>query len=490
VFVGQVNGEPVLLVRRGDAVSAVAAGCSHYGASLAGGVVVGEQIRCPWHHACFDVCTGEAVGPPALRPIDTWKVSRDGERVVVSGKCDGHAAAGEPKGPSSVVIVGAGAAGDAVAEGLRRRGYRGPITLIARDDEPLPVDRPNLSKDYLDGSAPDAWLPLRNADFYVEQKITLRPRTEVTRIEPVKHRVTLKDGRQLDYGALVLATGASPVRLDLPGATLPHVFTLRTQSDARDIIDRLGATSRAVVLGSSFIGLEAAASLRKRELEVHVVSPDPLPLIKVLGSELGGFVKALHEEKGVKFHLGRKPAAISVRDVTLDDGSQLPAELVVMGVGVRPNTTLAEAAGLKVDQGVVVDEYLRTSAPDVYAAGDVARYPLNGGTLRIEHWVSAQRQGQTVARNLLGADERFRAVPFFWSQHYDVPINYTGYAKEWDSIQVAGSLADRNCLVAFRSKGRIVAMASVYRDQESLLAEDAFSRNDQHALEQLMRSVE
>ncbi|MEP7159236.1 MAG: FAD-dependent oxidoreductase, partial [Chloroflexota bacterium] len=312
----------------------------------------------------------------------------------------------------------------------------------------------------------------------------------ITRIEPTNHRVTCADGRMLDYGALVLATGASAVRLDLPGATLPHVFTLRTQRDAQNIIERLGAAKRAVVLGSSFIGLEAAASLRKRGLEVRVVSPDTVPLVKVLGPELGGFVKALHEEKGVTFHLGRKPAAISDREVTLDDGSRLSADVVVMGVGVRPNTRLAEAAGLRVDRGVVVDEYLRTSAPDVYAAGDVARYPVSDGTLRIEHWVVAQQQGQTLARNLLGAREPFRAVPFFWSQHYDVPINYTGHAAEWDAIQVAGSLADRNCLVAFRSKGRIVAVASVYRDRDNLLAEDAFRRGDQATLERLMRLAE
>ncbi|MES1256513.1 MAG: FAD-dependent oxidoreductase, partial [Acidobacteriota bacterium] len=441
-------------------------------------------------HACFDVRTGEAVGPPALTPIDVWDVSRDGDRVVVAGKRPRPAPSPERHGPSSVVVVGAGAVGDATAEMLRRSGYREPVTLVARDDEPLPVDRPNLSKDYLDGTAPEAWVPLRTAEFYADQRITLLPRVEVLRIDPAAHQIVLGDGRTLDYGALVLATGASPIRLDIPGASLPHVFTLRTERDAHGIIARLATAKRAVVLGSSFIGLEAAASLRKRGLEVHVVSPARLPLLKVLGPELGGFVKTLHEEKGVVFHLGRKPAAIHEHAVVLDNGSTLAAELVVMGVGVRPNTALAEAAGLHVDRGIVVDEYLRTSAPDVYAAGDVARYPADGGTLRIEHWVLAQRQAQTLARNLLGARERFRAVPFFWSQHYDVPINYTGHAEPWDAVQVAGSLADRNCLIAYRSRARIVAVASIYRDRDCLRAEDALARNDQPALEQLMRAVQ
>jgi len=246
---------------------------------------------------------------------------------------------------------------------------------------------------------------------------------------------------------------------------------------------------RVVVIGASFIGLEAAASMRKRGLEVNVVAPETLPLEKVLGPQLGTFLKALHEEKGVAFNLGRKPASITATEVVLDDGTKLPAEVVIMGVGVRPNTALAEAAGLKVDKGVVVDALLRTSAPDVWAAGDIARYPSDGGTVRIEHWVVAQRQGQTAARNILGQKEEYRAVPFFWSQHYDVPVNYSGHAEGFDAIDVAGSINDRNCLVAYRSKGRIIALASIYRDRDSLLAEDAFARDDQPALEKLLKEA-
>jgi len=220
---------------------------------------------------------------------------------------------------------------------------------------------------------------------------------------------------------------------------------------------------------------------------VAVVAPDARPLERILGPELGEFVRALHEEHGVDFHLGRKPASITARDVTLDDGTTLDADLVVMGVGVRPVTALAEAAGLKVDKGVVVDEFLRTSAPDVYAAGDIARYPVAGGSQRIEHWVVAQQQGQTVARNMLGRNERFRTVPFFWSQHYDVQINYVGHAERWDAIQIAGSIAKRDATVAYRAGGRIVAVATVGRDRPSLHAEEAFARDDQAALEGLLR---
>lgn len=491
ILVGHVGAEPVLVLRQGNEYFAVGAACSHYGAPLADGALIGHELRCPWHHACFDVRSGEAVGPPALRPIDTYSLVRDGGRVRVSEKCAPKPAPRTPGGPDSVVIVGAGAAADAAAEMLRRLGYSGPITLLSKDGEDVPVDRPNLSKDYLDGSAPEEWIPVRGAEFYAENDITLEPNSEVLRLEPSAHQVVLAGGRTLKYGALLLGTGATPVRLDLPGATLPHVHVLRTLPQARAIIAQAeaaasGQKSHAVVLGSSFIGLEVAASLKKRGLEVHVVSPDPAPLARVLGTELGAFIRALHEEKGVSFHLQRKPQAIDEHAVTLDDGTVIPADLVVMGVGVRPNTALAEAAGLAVKSGVLVDEYLKTSAPNVYAAGDIARYPVDGGDARIEHWVVAQRQGQLVAKNLLGAAEPVRFVPFFWSQHYDVAINYVGHAERWDSLEIAGSIADKDCLIGYRREGQIVAVASIFRDRASLLAEDALARGDQVALAALL----
>ncbi|MBK7857466.1 MAG: FAD-dependent oxidoreductase [Archangiaceae bacterium] len=478
VLVGQFKGEPVLLVREGEDVFAVGAACTHYGAPLADGAVFGHELRCPWHHARFDVRNGDAVGPPALRPLDCYDVARDGSTVKVLRKR-------QFTPPQSVVIAGGGAAADACADFLRRRGYRGDITLVARDDEPQTVDRPNLSKDYLAGTAPEEWIPLRSPDWYGEQKILLLAKREVTRVDAAAHTVTLSDGKTLKYGALLLATGATPLRLELPGADLPHVLTLRTLADSRALIAK--AKGRVAIIGSSFIGLEAAASLRARGLEVHVIGPDAVPLERVLGRELGGFIKALHEEKGVRFHLGRKPASITASEVKLDDGSAVGADLVVMGVGVRPNVSLAEAAGLKVDRGVLVDAQLRTSAEGVWAAGDIARFPHAGGSARIEHWALAQRQGQLVARNLLGANEPFRDVPFFWSQHYDVPVNYVGFGEGHDQVQVAGDLAKRDCMVAYKRGGRIVAMASIYRDRDSLLAEDALKRGDQPALERLLK---
>ncbi len=488
MLLGQANGEAVLLVRRGEQMYAVGATCSHYSGPLAEGLLVRDEIRCPWHHACFSLKTGEALAAPALNPIPCYRVERRGELVVLGAKID------PPQKdlpttvlPASVVIVGAGAAGNAAAEMLRREGYPGKIVLIGAEDA-LPVDRPNLSKDYLAGSAPEEWIPLRSRDFYKEQGIELRLGQRVTALDTKTRKLTLSDGTSLPYGALLLATGAAVNQLSIPGADGANVHYLRSLADSRAIIAKLGQSKRAVVIGASFIGLEVAASLRQRKLEVHVVGPETRPLERVLGPELGDFVRALHEEHGVTFHLGCKPASIDARGVTLDDGTVVPADLVVVGVGVHPELALAEQAGLTIDRGVVVSEYLETSAPAVYAAGDIARWPdpHSGGKIRVEHWVVAERQGQVAARNILGKRERFRAVPFFWSQHYDVQVTYLGHAEKWDAIEIAGSLKDKSCLVAYRAGGKIVAMASIFRDQESLRAEAAMERGDHKALEKLL----
>ncbi|HEX4826223.1 MAG TPA: FAD-dependent oxidoreductase [Candidatus Polarisedimenticolaceae bacterium] len=492
-LLGHVGDEAVLLVRPGggDGVFAVGATCTHYGGPLAEGLVEGTRVRCPWHHACFDVTTGEAVAAPALNALACYAVERRGTRVVVGAKHDAAPKRAPSKAPESVVIVGAGAAGNAAAEMLRREGYAGPVTMVGAE-RARPVDRPNLSKDYLAGTAQEDWVYLRGDDFYAEQKIDLVSGVHATAIDVAGRRVQLSDGSSRTFGALLVATGAEPVRLQLPGADKPHVHTLRSLDDSKAII--AAATSgakRAVVVGASFIGLEVAASLRTRGLDVHVVAPDARPLERVLGPELGDFVRGLHDEHGVTFHLGRKPASFDDEHVVLDDGSRLAADLVVLGVGVRPRLELAEKAGLAVDRGVLVNEYLETSAPGVYAAGDLARYPdlRSGERVRIEHWVVAERQGQTAARNMLGHREAYRAAPFFWSQHYDVTIAYVGHAESWDRTEVRGSLADKNGLVAYRRGGKILALASVFRDKESLEAEVLFERGDDAGLERLLASA-
>jgi NADPH-dependent 2,4-dienoyl-CoA reductase/sulfur reductase-like enzyme/nitrite reductase/ring-hydroxylating ferredoxin subunit len=477
-LLGHVGDDAVLLSRRSDELFAVSATCTHYGGPLGEGLIDGDSVRCPWHHACFSLRTGEALRAPALNPLASWRAERRGELVIVGEKLERDPLA--PTYPAriardatvrNVVIVGAGAAGSAAAEMLRRCGFDGSVTIVD-EEETSPYDRPNLSKDYLAGNAPEEWIPLRPADFYAAHDIEV-VRARATRIDVAGRSLEASGRAPIPFDALLLATGADPIRLPIPGADLPHVRYLRSLADSRAIIAALADVQRVVVIGGSFIGLEVAASLRTRGLDVHVVAPESVPLERVLGAELGAFIRALHEERGVVFHLGHKPASIDAGGVVLDDGSRVDAQLVVIGVGVRPRLALAEAAGLAMDRGVSVDARLATSAPGIYAAGDIARWPdpHTGERIRVEHWVVAQRMGQTAARNMLGASEAFDQVPFFWSAHYDVSINYVGHAEKWDAIVTDGSAAHRDVAVSFELAGKRLALATIFRDEESLRAE-------------------
>ncbi len=474
-LVGHANGEAVLVARSGGEVFAIGAACTHYGGALADGIMVGDTVRCPLHHACFSLRSGEAVRAPALNPVACFDVEQRDGKLFVLGKREPATKRSPTKSPASVVIVGAGAAGNAAAEMLRREAYSGPIMLLG--DEPTPpCDTPNLSKDYLAGTAPEEWIPLRGADFYAEQKIALRTGARVERIDVGKRQVVLAGGEAVPYGALLLATGARPNRLSVPGSDLPHVFALRSLTDSRAIIARCGSAKRAVVVGASFIGLEVAASLRARGLDVHVVAPEARPLERVMGPDLGDFIRRLHEEHGVVFHLSDGVTAIDTTRVALKSGGWLEADLVVTGIGVRPNLELCEAAGLTIDRGVLVDEYLRTSVADVWAAGDIARWPdpHTKDRIRVEHWVVAERHGQIAARNILGQSVTCDVVPFFWSQHYDVAIHYVGHAERWDRIERSGDPGKRDAAFTFRAGGRTLAVATVGRERESLQAERTF----------------
>jgi len=478
-LLGHVGDEQVLLVRRGAGIFAVGATCTHYGGPLAEGLLDGEAVHCPWHHACFDLRTGEALHAPALSPIACWAVEQRDGKIVVGKKL----AQPEPRPrgkrvgtePKRIVIVGGGAAGFAAAEMLRRHKYQGSIVMLSNDDA-SPVDRPNLSKDYLAGSAPEEWVPLRPGEFYAENGIDLRLKTNVRSIDVRARAVSLGDGSTVPYDRLLLATGAEPVRLPIPGTERVH--TLRTLADCRAIIERAKTAKRAIVIGASFIGLEVAASLRTRNIEVHVVAPEKRPMEKVMGPQMGDVIRALHEEHGVVFHLEDTVIAVEGNQAKLKSGGALDADLIVAGVGVRPRLALAEAAGLTIDRGVAVNAYLEASAPDVFAAGDIARWPdpHSGESIRVEHWVVAERQGQTAALNMLGLRQIFSAVPFFWSQHYDVPINYVGHAESWDDLVIEGDIKARDCLLRFKRKGKVLAVASIYRDTESLEVEVAMER--------------
>jgi apoptosis-inducing factor 3 len=481
--VGHVGEEEVLLVRSGAEVFAIGAHCTHYHGPLGDGLVVGDTVRCPWHHACFDLKSGRALRAPALSDLPCWVVEKGADDTIfVREKKQGpQAKATGPRAASSpdrIVIVGGGAAGFAAADALRREQYQGSIVLLS-GDAAAPVDRPNLSKDYLAGNAPEDWVTLRSDSYYAENGIELQLNVTVSGIDVRSREVLLADGHKVRYDRLLLATGAEPVRLSIPGAEQPHVLTLRSLADCQAIIARADRARNAVVIGASFIGLEVAASLRARKIEVQVVAPERRPMERILGAQMGNFVRDLHQEHGVIFHLEDNAVAIDNNRVRLRGGGTLDADFVVAGIGVRPRLALAEMAGLALDRGVLVDAYLETNAADIFAAGDIARWPdpHTGENIRVEHWVVAERQGQTAARNMLGYREKFTAVPFFWSQHYDVPINYVGHAETWDDLTIEGDIQAKDCLLRYKRNGRLLAVASIFRDVDSLQAEAAMERD-------------
>jgi NADPH-dependent 2,4-dienoyl-CoA reductase/sulfur reductase-like enzyme/nitrite reductase/ring-hydroxylating ferredoxin subunit len=471
---GKVGDQDILVARVGEEIFAVDALCPHYHAALADGLLVGDTVRCPLHHACFSLRTGAALRAPALDALGCWKVERVADTIVIRERFDSLPCQSTTSTLRSVIILGGGAAGIAAAVALREAGYQHDLTLVSADDS-APYDRPNLSKDFLEGAAPDDWMPLRPPGYYAEHRINLLLNATVSELDTGRKQLRFQDGRVMPYDGLLLATGADAVRLPIPGATPEPVLYLRTFADARALVAKVTQSRTAIVLGASFIGLEAAASLRKRGLAVHVVAPDAVPMAKVLGPEVGRYIQTLHESHGVTFHLETTVASVAGTTYTLANGQQLQADFLVAGVGVRPSVQLAQRAGLQVEDGVVVDEYLQTSAAGVYAAGDIARWPdpHSGERLRVEHYVLAQRQAQTAARNLLGAREKFDAVPFFWSQHYDVTIRYVGHARTWDALRIEGVLAEANCAIHYERAGRTLAVATIGRDRENLEAEVA-----------------
>lgn len=475
---GRVGDEEVLLTRRGSEFIAIGARCTHYGGPLAEGLIVGGEIRCPLHHACFSLKTGEVLRNPAFDPIPCWRVEQIGNTVFVREKLPPTEPKTASRGtevqahPESIVIVGGGAAGMAAAVTLRREGYGGPLTMLSADSDP-PCDRPNLSKDYLSGNAPDDWMPLRPADFLSDQRIELVLDSRVASLDPRKREVRLEDGKAYRFGVLLLAIGAEPVTILVPGADDSQLRYLRSWSDARNLIKAAASAKQVLIVGASFIGLEVAASLRERGIAVHIVAREGEPFEHVFGKEIGRSIRELHEAHGVAFHRGETIARVDGRKAILTKGTVVEVDFVVLGIGVRPAVTLAEKAGLKVDNGVLVDEFLETSAKGIFAAGDIARWPngRSGQLTRIEHWVVAERMGQTIARNMLGRRERFDAVPFFWTQQYDLTVRYIGHAEKWDSAEMDGSLQARDCAVTYKLGDHVLAVATIGRDFENLKSE-------------------
>jgi len=474
VVVGETK---VLLARINGVFYATAGECTHYGGPLAEGSLKGERVICPWHQANFNVTTGAILEPPALDTLPVFKVRVEGDEVIVG--IPGTGAASQP--PSmcrcnrqadgrTLVILGAGAAGNTAAQTLREDGYEGRLVMISREQR-LPYDRPNLSKGYLAGLAGPDSLPLRGEDFYRSHDIELLLGRQVVQVDPAAKVLTLADRRDLSYHALLVATGGTARPLEVPGAGLANVFTLRSADDADAIIAAAGSDKRAVVVGASFIGMETAASLTRRGLKVTVVGPGAIPFTRTLGPEIGRMLIGLHQEQGVSFRMGERVARLEgngrVETVVLDSGATLAADLVLAGLGIMPATGFLQGVPLNPDGSVTVDQYLR-AAEDLYAAGDMARFPdwRTGEAIRIEHWRLAEQHGRLAAHNMAGKPTPWRGVPFFWTEHFDQNLQYVGFASSWDEIIFDGDIEDRKFLAFYVRENRVLAAAGLGRDRE------------------------
>lgn len=464
-------GGKALLVRRGQSVSAVGATCPHAGAPLCEGILHGDRIVCPWHKAVFCIRSGALLDPPSVDPIERFDVHLDGFAIFLSKQKPPPEAAKPPTDTRCFVIVGAGGAGAVAAQTLRESGFNGRLVMLDRENR-VPYDRTVLSKYWLSGEQGGEKSPLQSQAYYRTRKIERLTGT-VVRVDPAERRIECADGTVLTYDAALLATGAAPGRPKVSGADLENVFLLRSRSDAESILERAERSTRAVVLGASFIGMEVAASLRERGLDVTVVGQERTPFEKQLGARIGAAFVSLHESRGVSFRLGRGVASIdgpggSVREVVLDSGERLPADLVVIGFGVAPMTGYVVGLNRRDDGGLVVDARLQ-AAPGLYAAGDIAAFPYlgDGPPIRVEHWRVALQHGRVAALNMMGRITQYDAVPVFWTIQYLKRLDYIGHATDWDDIVVHGDLLKPDFIAYYVRNGQVVAAAGMDRDRDT-----------------------
>ena len=483
-----VDGSGVLLARVDGECFAVGANCPHYGAPLAEGALSGGRIVCPWHHACFDVRTGDCEEAPAFDSLPRFEVTIDGDEILLhlpEKMPDRRTPPMSPRDPADervFVILGGGAAGYMAAQTLREDGFTGRVLLISREDRP-PYDRPNLSKDYLQGHAEPGWMPLRPSEFYEEHGIEILLGKAAARVDTAEKTITFEDGEILSFDSLLIATGGVPRQLPFEAGTpLENVLTLRSFADTDAIMATAGDDAKAVLIGASFIGMEAACSLKVRGCDVTVVAPDSVPFEKTLGTEIGRLFRGIHERNGVNFKLGSHVRNFIGKGradgVLLENGEVLAADLVLVGVGVDPATDVIRGVGLHEDGGVIADGRLRI-AEDVYAAGDIAHFPdaRTGEITRIEHWRTAMQQGRTAAHNMAGKPVVFAGVPFFWTDHFGSTLRYVGHARDWDRIMFDGEVGSEEFLAYYIKDHRILAVAGMNRDADLAVWEELIRLN-------------
>jgi NADPH-dependent 2,4-dienoyl-CoA reductase/sulfur reductase-like enzyme/nitrite reductase/ring-hydroxylating ferredoxin subunit len=467
----ELAGRKLILVRDGEQVHAFGAECPHAGAPLEDGAICQGRIVCPWHKASFKVNDGALLEPPALNRLTRYPAHREGDAIwvgatplappdTISGKQDQRIFA----------IVGAGAAGTCAAATLREAGFGGEIVLVAQESG-LPYDRTALSKFVVAGDmSPEDVPSLCKQNFFAERRVRVEPGT-VTRLDVHARTVEIDHQRSVKYDMALVAPGGSPKKLSLPGSTLAGIHLLRTAPDAAAILDDVEPGQRAVIIGSGFIGLEVASSLRQQNLEVSVITPESIPFVRQFGPALGGMFRRLHEKYNVQFVQGNTvqfEGSTAVTAVILENGARIPADLVIIGTGIEPATTFIDGIALRDDGGIAVDRGMR-AAPGLFAAGDVAAYAPPGSSelIRIEHWRVAQQQARVAAHNMLGGDEMYGDVPFFWTYHYGKRFEYLGHAQHWERILIEGRPEQQDFIALFTEGDAVVAVLACGRERET-----------------------
>lgn len=466
----KIEDSKILLLKVGDQLRAYQGECPHAGAPLAEGALCNGRLTCPWHKAQFRIEDGGLCEPPALDSLKRYPLEvRDGEVWVGDQPLvDAHTPPADDE--RTFVIVGAGAAGTAAAAALREKGFGGRVLLIDRENA-AGYDRTVLSKFVISGETPPDDVPtLRDEAFYKEQRIE-RINADVVNLDSTHRTLRLSDGQSLDYDAALLATGGTPKTLELPGADLPQVFVLRSRDHAQQILKSAKPGQQAVIIGDSFIAMESASSLRQHGLDVTVLARQPVPFAKQFGETVGKAILALHQANGVVFHTGgeaeRIEGANKVDAVRLGNGQRLPADLVLVGIGVSPATGAFTDLPKEKDLSLQVDGGMRVT-DGLWAAGDIATFPLNGQPVRIEHWRLAQQQARIAAANMLGGDEHYLDVPYFWTWHFGKNYDYLGHVEAWDEVEFKGDPFNPPFIGLFGKNG--VVTAAVACDEERTMA--------------------
>jgi len=490
--------QEVLLLNVKGEISALYPKCTHYGAPLADGVLNGHRLVCPWHHACFDARSGKHLEAPGIDGLPNFEVERRGNEIWVDipespdDRVPNDMAEPRVENEATYAIIGGGAAGAYAAEGMREAGFTGRIVLFS-DEEEVPYDRPNCSKDYLQDKAPEEWMPLRDEAFYKKHGIVLMKGHRANWVDTEQKEIQFEEGDPVSYDKLLVCTGGTPNRLPIAGAEFDNVYTLRSLSDSRLLQQKGKAADKAVVIGASFIAMEAAMSLQQLGCEVHVVAPEKVPFAQVFGADVGQQLKKWHEEAGIYFHLGQKVSQIegqsSADDVLLEDGTRLESDLVIMGVGVHPATSFLHKSLLQDDGSLKTDQYLQ-AGEDLYASGDIATYPRHGSYERIEHWKVACQQGRVAGMNMAGAGQPYKAVPFFWSVQQDKILGYVGHAEGFDETIVEGDLDGDSFLVHYAKDGKVQATLSLFRDAELCAIQELMLEDRMPSPERVKEGVE